>query len=220
MKKLIVFDVDGTLLDTIETITFHINKTLETIGVEKVDSRFTSKVLGYSSRFLMEEVLKSRGYKYENKELDRLLDVYHDFYRADVSYLTRPYDGVIELLEDLKASGYMLAALSNKPDHTLSVLFNEIDFNKYFDYVSGQRDEIAKKPKPDMVYEIRDRLGISLGEMCLVGDTEVDFKTSQNSGIDFIAVSWGFRTKEQLEALAKFRIVDTVEELKEKIKGE
>lgn len=213
MKKLIIFDVDGTILDTIETITYHVNKMLKTLDLEAVSSSFTGGILGYSSRYLIEKVLDHKVYPYDEDELERLLDVYHKSYQNEVAYLTKPYSGIVHLLEKLKNEGVLLAALSNKPHHTLSVLFKKIDFNNYFDYVIGQKDEIPKKPNPDMVFEIRDKFGLKNEDLCMVGDTEVDYETAKNAKIEFIAVTWGFRTKDQLLELNPEFIADDITEL-------
>ena len=213
MKKLIIFDVDGTILDTIETITYHVNKMLKTLDLEAVSSSFTGGILGYSSKYLIEKVLDHKGYSYDEEELERLLDVYHKSYQSEVAYLTKPYSGIVHLLEKLKDEGLFLAALSNKPHHTLSVLFKEIDFNKYFDYVIGQRDDVPKKPSPDMVFEIMDKFDLDKDDLCMIGDTEVDYETAKNAKIEFIAVTWGFRTKDELLELNPEFIADDVTEL-------
>lgn len=220
MKKLLIFDVDGTVLDTIETITFHINKAINEFGIESVDSSYTSSVLGYSSVFLMEKVLQYRNYEYDMDTFNEILDLYHKYYQGDVSYLTKPYEGIVEMLTYLRDKGYILTALSNKPDHTLSVLFDKIDFKKYFDFSIGQVDDIPKKPDPYMINYIVDKYSLKKEDICLIGDSEVDFKTAKNADIDFIAVTWGFRTKEQLESLNSKYIVDSVKELREVIEGE
>lgn len=217
MKKLLIFDVDGTILDTMETITFHINKAINEYGIEPVDSSYTASILGYSSVFLLEKVLEFRDYKCDKNKFTEILDTYHKSYQDDVTHLTKPYDGIREMLSDLKDKGYLLAALSNKPEHTLSVLFDKIDFNKYFDYSTGQIDDIPKKPDPYMINFLIDKFSLEKEDVCLIGDTEVDFETAKNAGIDFIAVTWGFRTKKQLEDLNPKFIVDDVGELRKLI---
>lgn len=219
MKRVIIFDVDGTLLNTIETITYHVNKAIEKYGVEAVDSSFTTGILGYSSRYLIEKVLEYRGFEYTEESLNQILDTYHKSYQSDVAYLTKAYDGITDLLEGLKGDGYLLASISNKPEHTLSVLYKEIDFNKYFDFSLGQVDSIPKKPSPNMVYELMKALDLKKEELVFVGDTEVDYETAKNADIDFIAVTWGFRTKESLVSLNPKYMVDSVKELEDLIRG-
>lgn len=219
MKRVIIFDVDGTLLNTIETITYHVNKAIEKYGVEAVDSSFTTGILGYSSRYLIEKVLEYRGFEYTEESLNQILDTYHKSYQSDVAYLTKAYDGITDLLEGLKSDGYLLASISNKPEHTLSVLYKEIDFNKYFDFSLGQMDSIPKKPSPNMVYELMKALDLKKEELVFVGDTEVDYETAKNADIDFIAVTWGFRTKESLVSLNPKYMVDSVKELEDLIRG-
>ena len=210
MKKLLIFDVDGTTLDTMETITFHINRALAQYGIEPVDISYTGSILGYSSVYLMEKVLEYRGYDYDDEKFKEILDTYHKSYQADVTHLTKPYDGIIEALVDFRKKGYTLVALSNKPDHTLSVLFKAMDLYKYFDYVKGQEDGTPRKPDPYMVNYILDKYSMSKDQAILIGDTEVDYETAKNSGLTFIAVTWGFRTREELKRLDPQYMVDDV----------
>ncbi|MDO5026760.1 MAG: HAD family hydrolase [Tissierellia bacterium] len=218
MKKLIIFDIDGTTLDTMETITFHINKALEKYGIEPVDTSYTSSILGYSSVYLMEKVLEYRGVEYDQDKFKEILDTYHNSYQSQVTHLTKPYEGIIQALKDLREMGYILVALSNKPEHTLSVLFEEMDLYKYFDFVRGQVDEDPRKPDPYMVNLILDKYSVDKEDAILIGDTEVDYETARNSQMDFIAVSWGFRSKKQLEELNPSHIVDDVKEMMALIK--
>lgn len=200
-----------------ETITFHINQAIGRYGISPVTSDYTASILGYSSVYLLEKVLEYRGYKCDKKRFNEILDLYHKSYQDDVTYLTKPYDGIIDMLLDLKKRGFILGTLSNKPEHTLSVLFNEIDFNKYFDYTTGQIDAIPKKPDPHMVLQMMDKYSLDKKDVCFIGDTEVDFNTAKNAGIDFIAVTWGFRTRRQIEDLNPKYIVEDIEELKNTI---
>lgn len=219
MSKLIIFDVDGTLLNTLDTISYHVNRSFEKLGLEGFSSQEVSAVLGYSSVFLIESLLKKRGFVYDENSLKECVEAYHKNYQAAVGYLTHPYEGIVELLIELRALGYKLVALSNKPDHTLSKLFREIDFDKYFDYTMGQVDELPKKPDPYMVDKIIDKYQIDKKDAILVGDSEVDYQTALNAGLDFVAVSWGFRSREYLQRLNPKYIVDTSEELLNLIKG-
>ena len=213
MTKFIIFDVDGTILNTIDTIRYHVNSTFEGLGLEGFTNHEVEEVLGYSSNYLIESLLKKRAVDYDEILLKKTVDDYHRSYQEEVSRFTKPYEGVIDILINLKEKGYGLVALSNKPQHTLSRLFKDIDFEKYFDYYMGQEDGFPKKPDPYMVNKIRERFSLDKKDAILVGDSEVDYMTAENSGIAFIAVSWGFRSRDYLLGLKPRYLVDTSEDL-------
>lgn len=219
MTKLIIFDVDGTILNTIDTIRYHVNKAFEGLGLEGFTNKEVEEVLGYSSNYLIESLLKKRGVDYDEKLLKKTVDDYHRSYQKEVSRFTKAYEGIVDILIELRENKYDLVALSNKPQHTLSRLFKEIDFEKYFDYYMGQEDDFPKKPDPHMVNKILDRFSVDKKDVILVGDSEVDYMTAENSGVDFIAVTWGFRSKEYLLGLKPKYIVDTREDLLKLLKG-
>lgn len=213
MTKIIIFDVDGTILNTIDTIRYHVNKTFEGLGLEGFTNKEVEEVLGYSSNYLIESLLKKRGLDYDEALLKKTVDDYHKNYQKEVSRFTKPYEGIVDILINLREEGYGLVALSNKPQHTLSRLFKNIDFEKYFDYYMGQEDGFPKKPDPYMVNKILDRFSVDKKDVILVGDSEVDYMTAKNSGIGFIAVSWGFRSRDYLIGLKPDNLVDTSEDL-------
>lgn len=215
MRKLLIFDVDGTTLDTLDTIIYFVNLTMVDLGLDIFEKEEIINSIGYSSEYLIKEALNKRNYDYDDEELQRVMGIYHKHYQSDVTYMTKPYDGIVELLENLKSQGYLLAALSNKPEHTLSKVFEALDFAKYFDFSIGQIDNIPKKPEPNMVYMIKEKFGVSLDDICLIGDTEVDYNTAKNASVEFIGVSWGFRTIEELSQLHITHLAHSVKELGE-----
>ena len=217
MKKLLIFDVDGTTLDTLDTIVHFVNLTMKDLGLDRFDKEEIVNSIGYSSDYLIKSALDLRGYEYYEEKLKNALDIYHRHYQADVTHLTKPYEGIEDLLVELKQKGYLLGAVSNKPEHTLSIVFKELDFAKYFDYSIGQIDNIPKKPEPNMIYMLKDKFEIDEEDITIIGDTEVDYHTAMNANVEFIAVTWGFRSKDQLLTLNPKHIVDSVDQLRDLI---
>ncbi len=195
MVKLCIFDLDGTLLDTLDNITYFVNKamrcfSLGTLGKEKV-----RQYVGNGARLLIERCLKT-----QNSDLPVLtvLNEYIKFYDSAPSYLVKPYDGIIPMLQTLKKSNIKIAVLSNKPDSSTKAILNEI-FGKDFFYAAyGQREGVPKKPDPYAVLDICK--GFEKSECVFVGDTNVDIEAGKNAGLLSIGVSWGFRPCEELEA--------------------
>ncbi|WP_282926755.1 HAD family hydrolase, partial [Helcococcus kunzii] len=137
--KLIAFDVDGTILDTLDTIMYHVNETLNENGFYKVeDKQYMRKILGYGSEYLIEKSLDSEYNQVYDKNITKdILDKYTDRYNADPTYLTKPYEKIKDLLEVLKSENYLLAAYSNKPDVVLQPLIVSLFGENLFDIVLG-----------------------------------------------------------------------------------
>ena len=131
---------------------------------------------------------------------------------------TGPYPGILALLRRLKAAGVQIAVVSNKLDEAVQVL-NRVHFEGLFEEAKGERADIRRKPAPDMVFAVLASLGLKPEEAVYIGDTEVDMETARNSGMDCISVSWGFRSREALEALGATHIVDRAEEIYDMIVG-
>ena len=205
--KAILFDMDGTVLDTIEDLHDSVNYSLEKFGMPSVALAEVKASLGNGSLYLIEHVVPKGTSPELTKEI-------HEFYKKWYNYhcvnKTRPYEGIPELMEKLKAMGCGVAIVSNKPNTAVTEL-NERFFPDI--YAIGETAEIRRKPWPDMPLAAAKHLGVD-GKDCLyVGDTEVDIKTAQSSGMDCASVSWGFRDEQQLIASGAKSIYRTVSEL-------
>lgn len=216
--KLIAFDVDGTILDTLDSIIHVVNETLYANGFYKVDDReYIRKALGYGSYYLIEQALIfPYNHFYDKNVTAEVLQDYLKRYMADDASLTKPYEGVVDLIKELKDEGYKVIAYSNKPDSVLKPLMKE-KFGDVFDDVLGQVEGQAPKPNPEILLNMLDRIGISKDDAVYIGDSDVDVETARNAGMKMIAVTWGFRDRDFLEKLNPDYIVDNTKELKEAI---
>ena len=214
--KCVVFDLDGTLLNTIETINYYLNLSLSHHGLSCVNRAETMAFVGNGATKLIECAMDRVG---ADKSLfDAIFQVYNDAYNAGPYYLTEAYEGIGELLTSLKKERFRLAVLSNKPDFAVKAAVNRF-FPHTFDIVLGGRDNIPLKPSPDALIDIMSDLGLSASEIVYIGDSEVDVFTAKNAGVDnAIFVSWGFRTVEQLVAVGASTPVDTPSQILEIIK--
>lgn len=218
--KIIAFDVDGTVLNTLDSIMHHVNESLYENGFYRVnDKEYFRKVLGYGSRYLIEKALIfPYNHIYDKNLTTEILEYYLNRYNENPSYKTEPYNGVLELLQDLKSQGYILVAYSNKPDSVLQKVISEVLPDGIFDYVTGIKPGMESKPNPTPFNSIIKELNVKKDETVYIGDSEVDVQTAQNAGVTSIAVTWGFRDRKFLEEQNPDYIVENVDELRSVIK--
>ena len=212
MIKCCIFDLDGTLLETLVTIRYYVNNTLAAFGVEPITEEECRVFVGKGARNLIHRVLESRGVD-TPEFFDKVFDHYNAAYDAAPYHLTYPYDGIIELLDRLHAAGIKLAVLSNKPDFATRVAINHF-FGDRFDIVRGGIEGIALKPAPDAPLALLADLGCTADEAAYVGDSEVDVICAANYKPALpIFVDWGFRTREELAAAGARLVVSDVAEV-------
>lgn len=197
MKKAIIFDLDGTLLNTIKDIYTSINITLTSYGFKPISVKKTKLNVGYGSKELVRRVIpKNTTADIKLKLTTKYLNVYDE---VSGKY-TKPYRGVLKLLETLKTNGYKLAIASNKSDHLVKEL-NDNLFKGLFDVALGTKKTVLNKPHPQMINNILNELNIKASDAIYIGDTEVDIRTANNAKMDVVAVTWGFRTEDSLREL-------------------
>ena len=192
MIKLIIFDLDGTLLNTIDDIAISLNKALTVYSLNTHSVDVVKQMVGNGV-----DKLISRAIGEEECLFDEVKKYYLEDYNKNCSNNTKPYDGILKVLNEFKLQGIKLAVLSNKPHvDTIKVIKNYFG-NNIFDVVLGKTDYNRIKPYPDGVNEIKNKLNIN-DNIVFVGDSDVDIMTAKNSNVKSIAVLWGFRTIQQL----------------------
>ena len=198
MYKGIIFDLDGTLLDTIETIAYYGNTTLEKFGFKSIDTQKYNYMAGLGAKHLVKCMLAEFGS--EDEEIfNRVFSDYNKSYNVDPLYKTKVYDGINELILKAKKQGMKLAVLSNKPhDATVDVINNFFDKGT-FDICFGAREGVPLKPDPAPAIAVANELGLEKSECIYVGDTDVDMKTGKGAGFYTVGVLWGFRDRQELE---------------------
>lgn len=211
--KTLIFDMDGTILDTIEDITNAVNYILVKYGMPK---RSVDEVKFFVGNGLYKTLERSAPSGTSEELLKSIYEEMVSYYKEHSNINTKPYDGIIDAIKTLKALGYKTAVVSNKRHEAVVELCHEF-YEGLFDEALGDTENIAKKPAPDMVNIVLDKLGANKNEAVFIGDSDVDIMTAKNSGLVGIFVSWGFRTKEFLIEHGAECIVDTPKELVEKI---
>ena len=201
MNKAVIFDLDGTLIDSLPDIAEHVNITLEKFGEPKKDYDFIGTLTGDGARNL---ISRSFDGKFSGAELDERLDYYNRIYTDSGSPKTRVFDGVGEMLIELKKRGYKLGILTNKPQMTTDVVYERLLSQYGFDIVVGSRLGMKIKPDPTMLLQMLKEIDV-LPENCyFVGDDKPDAQIAINAGVKGVSELWGYRSKEFLvEAGAK-----------------
>ncbi len=197
MVKLCIFDLDGTVLDTVGTIAHYGNYALEKHGIEPIPSCEYKYLAGTGASNLIKNMLRFRQC-YCDELYEKVYRDYNAAYNADVTYQTTIFEGLKEVLDSLKAKGCLLAVASNKPDFAARTVVRALYGEDYFVYVTGQTPGGPLKPDPAMVLEILNRLDIKKEECLYIGDTSTDMLTGKNAGLFTVGVLWGFRDKEEL----------------------
>ena len=211
MKKLVIFDLDGTLLDTIADLAGATNYALAQLGYPTHDTDAIRTFVGNGINKLLERALPANEQTEENVIRMRSYFVpYYDEHNADLS---SPYPGIEVLLQSLQDNGIEIAVASNKYQEATTKLVKHYFPTIQFAEVLGQRENIPVKPHPTIVFDILNKTGIDKKEVLYVGDSGVDVQTAQNAEVDAIGVTWGFRSRTELESLHPLGIIDKVEEL-------
>ena len=214
MIKVCIFDLDGTLADTLESIAMASNEALASSGLGPLPVENFRYYAGDGAKELIVRALKGAGD--ENLlHFDQVFERYCDIFRKDCTYKVTVFDGMIQTLEQLKQRGIRLAVLSNKPhERTLDVI-GALFGSHIFDVVWGQRDDMPRKPDPSGALMIAQKLHVAPEECMYVGDTNVDMQTGIGAGMFTVGVLWGFRKRDELEQNHAQAIVSRPEELVE-----
>ena len=210
--KACIFDLDGTLTDTLTAIAHFGNAALSANGFDTYDTDRYRSFVGDGRRKLIERMLDAQG-KLNEENYAAVCAAYDAAYEADPLYKTTAYKGINELLTALKASGMHLAVCSNKPDNVVHGVIERVFAPDTFDCVRGAIDGGAVKPDPSSALEIAEKLGARPDECLFIGDTNVDIFTAKNAGMTSVGVLWGFRDREELEEANADYIIAAPEEL-------
>ena len=210
--KACIFDLDGTLTNTLESMTYSVNLTLKEMGLSQITKEQCRMFVGNGARVLIEESLKVSGDP-DASRIEEGMEVYGRIFDQNCTYHVTPYDGIPEMLNALKERGIHLAVLSNKPDRQTVKVVKEIFGENVFDYAQGQKDGIRRKPEPDGVWYLMEQMQVSKEECLYIGDSEVDAATGKNAGLKTIGVLWGFRDRTTLETAGADHLIARPEEL-------
>ena len=211
MIKACIFDMDGTVADTINSIAYFANNALNYAGLPSIDIEEYKYLIGNGAKTLVKRMLDKIGA--DENLFDEVFTHYSTTYDNNFLYLTEPYEGIPELLETLKKKGITIAILSNKPHATTTKVSAALFGNDLIDICYGGRDGIALKPDPTSALGIVNELGMEKEECIYIGDTSTDMKTGKNAGLYTVGVLWGFRKRDELEENGADAIISHPSEL-------
>jgi phosphoglycolate phosphatase len=209
--RCVLFDLDGTLVDTIADIALSMNRALESQGFPARKQEEYSALVGRGIRNLARDCLPSAERTDQN--IDRVMEAATRFYQEKPVLYSRPYPGIPELLAALSRLKVRCAVLSNKPDSVARLVIQGLFPPGSFDLVQGEISGIPRKPNPSAAWDILVGLGCTPRETVFMGDSEVDMETARNIGCLPLGVNWGFRSAELLEKAGAARIIQMPEEL-------
>ncbi len=206
----ILFDLDGTILNTVEDLNGSLNFVLKKYGLPLRSVAETAAFLGNGIRRLIE---LGAGETVPAETVDAMFADFKAYYEVHCLDKTRPYEGIPELVASLRAAGKKTAVVSNKADFAVQELVERF-FPGLFDFAVGEREGVRRKPAPDAVNEALKQLHAARDEAVYIGDSEVDIATAKNAGLPCVCVAWGFRSEEQLIEAGGETIVPSVAALR------
>ena len=207
--KLIIFDMDGTILDTINDLRSSVNYAMRSLGFPERSRNEILSFVGDGNRMLMR---RSLPHGTDEETLNQSISKFHEYYKQHYTDETTTYSGMSELLTTLKERGYLLAVVSNKADYAVQELCCKY-YNGIFDFALGDREGIPRKPDPAPINLALESLGITKDEVVYVGDSEVDIQLAMNAGLRCISVDWGFRPRDFLIISGAETIVSIPDEI-------
>lgn len=206
---LAVFDMDGTVLDTLEDLMDATNYALRAFGYPE---RTLAEIRRAVGNGVYNQIRRSLPADCGEEIVNEVIPVYKEYYTAHMNVKTKPYPGILELMKALRERGVRVGISSNKFDPAVKALCREY-FDGLVDFSEGEAPDTPKKPDPTGTIKIIRAAGATKEETIYCGDSPVDVETARNAGVDGIFVTWGFRTREQLEEAGATRFADTTEEL-------
>jgi len=215
MYQAVLFDLDGTLLDTLEDLRDSTNYALSLWGYPE---RSLGEIRAFVGNGMRNLILRAVPDGLAAERQEQVLEKFREHYLAHCRVKTHPYQGILELLRYLKEHGIAMAIISNKGDAAVKELARYY-FADYIDVAIGEREGIRKKPAPDTVHEAMRILGVGREQTVYVGDSDVDRATAENAGLACISVTWGFRGREMLQKLNPEYLADRPEDIISIVEG-
>jgi len=210
MTELLIFDLDGTVIDSSEDIAWSVNGTLGELGLPTLPYDVIVSYIGWGVRMLLKQAIPEERHDL----LDRGAEVFLALYSGHLTVRTRPYPGAVKLLRHFKERGVKMALVTNKPFALATEILNDLALGCYFHPVLGGDSVKQKKPHPEGLETVLRVVGVPPSRALFIGDSRVDVETGKSAGIATIGAAYGFRGREELEAAGADRIIEHLTDLK------
>ncbi len=207
--QVMIFDLDGTILDTLEDLFLSVNCALKKNRLPERSLDEVRQFVGNGIRKLIERAVPSGS---SEELIQQVHQDFTEYYAVHCADHTRPYDGIPETVQKIREQGIKTAVVSNKADYAVQTLCADY-FPGMFDAVAGEREGIRRKPAPDAVFAVLELLNMTPAQAVYIGDSDVDIQTAANAGMPCISVEWGFRSREFLLAHGAQKLISRPEEL-------
>ncbi|ONI40282.1 hypothetical protein AN640_08850 [Candidatus Epulonipiscium fishelsonii] len=217
MKNTCIFDLDGTLIDSLDSLLISVNTTLDRLNFGTITkNNCRDFIVNGAKELVKKSIIETQGIC-SNELLEKAMIIYKEVFQEFCTYNVVPYDGIVNLLENLKIKGFKLAVLSNKPHEETVKIVKQYFGKNYFDFIKGQTDDMPRKPNPSGLIYIMQQLGSATQETLYIGDSEVDIETGIAAFVNTVGVTWGFRKRDIIAKMQPTKIVDSAKELLEYI---
>lgn len=207
--KAIIFDLDGTLADSVPAIKDAVNEVRAYLGEPLLDEKGVLEGLNKGVQFLVDTTLVGKNHKNDDDYRARMLNLYVEAYSKTYTNTKKTYDGFDKVFEYLKSKNIKIAILSNKSDDFVAVLAGQLAKKGTFSATVGPTDTVTTKPNPALTRRALEKLGVGASECVMVGDSEIDILTAKNAGLRFIGAGWGYRGRKFLEEHGANAVADT-----------
>lgn len=207
--KMLIFDMDGTILDTLEDLKNATNYVLREYGMPERTLEEVRRFVGNGIRNLLRQAVVDET---SEEKLDTIFETFREYYKDHCADSTCPYEGITDIIITARNQGYLTAVVSNKADFAVQELCEKY-FPGLFDCAVGEKDGVRRKPYPDSVLSVLEQFDLDVEDAVYIGDSDVDFQTSQNANMDVIMVGWGFREEDFLKSLGAPFVIKSPNEI-------
>lgn len=212
MVRLVILDLDGTAVDTLESLAYTSNRVMRSLGLNEMPADHFRYYAGDGAEHMLRRCMKDAGDP-EALRLKEALTLYKEEFKTGCTHQVKPYEGLPEVFAKLREQGVSLAICTNKAQPYAEAVIHKVYGEKLFQMILGEGSGYPRKPSPEGVLHIAEQLGVAPGECLYVGDTNTDMKTGMAAGMYTVGVTWGFRPREELELFSPEQIIDRPEEL-------
>jgi len=217
MIKACIFDLDGTIINTVESLRYSVSKALEEFGYEGITEEQTKRFVGNGGRKLIQRAMEAHGV-YDQKDIDKVLAVYRTVFGENCTRGNAAYEGMEYTLTKLKEQGIKLAVISNKAQDRVQDCIKKVYGTQMFDLAYGERPGVPLKPDPRAIIAIIDELGLKPEECLFIGDGDTDMEAGRAAGCTVVGVTWGFRTRDVLAQYKPDYLIDSALDLLDIVK--